>query len=172
MWRKLYTWVTVISGTLIFIWLQIMNEYWVLDTSSKRLKTRIVMHMIVTIQGYSPCTVLRSDLKPSYITNTFSACESLHCSPQWSSVTLKVEVVHSSKPLEQTKYTTWCRYPKEDLHLKWNCCEQLKIYIKNCYECYSVLMSGMSRMQYFNWIQHLNEGPSWLRTELQGSSLW
>jgi hypothetical protein len=45
-----------------------------------------------------------------------------------------MEIVHASESLKQTKYITWCKNPKEDLHLKGNCCEKLKIYIKDYYE--------------------------------------
>lgn len=78
MWQEFYTSVRVTSATLIFIWQKVMKEYQVLDMSSKKLQARITIHMIVIIQMYNPTNVLCSNLKPSYITNTFSACESLH----------------------------------------------------------------------------------------------
>jgi hypothetical protein len=43
----------------------------VLDTSSKRLQTRIIIHTIVTIQVYSPCNVLCLFWPQTFIHNQY-----------------------------------------------------------------------------------------------------
>ena len=52
-----------------------------------------------------------------HITDVLSSSNSLWQTPEPISVDLQVVAVHSSEPSEQTKYTTWCKNPKDEYRL-------------------------------------------------------